>query len=236
MAGAFLHLIIAASVFVLTHMILAHPPVRGRLIARLGRGPYRGLFALVAFASAIWLCLAYARAPDVRLWESGPLPLVVATIGGLTALFLIVASIKTPSPTAGQAATIAGEFPVVGVGRITRNPQLWGIGTWAVTHLIGTGTAAGTILFGAYAALAIAGSYHLDARAAATEGERWSRFAAQTSNTPFVALLSGRTRWVKGEVRPSAITVAVLIALVLVVVHPLLFQGSAALVAAAPSP
>lgn len=236
MTGAIFHLIVAASAFVLTHLLLAHPPVRSRLVARLGAGPYRGIYALVALCALVWTCLAYADAPDVRLWETGPLAAAIGVIGGPLALFLIVASIKTPSPTTGQAATIAGDFPVVGVGRITRNPQLWGIALWAATHLIATGTLAATILFGAFTLLAVVGSYHLDARMASLEGERWARFAAQTSNTPFAALLSGRTRWVKGEVKSSAVVVAVLVALVLLVAHPLLFQGSAALIATAPGP
>jgi len=236
MTGAIFHLIVAASAFVLTHLVLAHPPVRSRLISRLGAGPYRGLFALVALGALVWTCVAYTHAPDVLLWENGPLPVLVAMIGGPLALFLIVASIKTPSPTAGQATTITGEFPVHGVGRITRNPQLWAIALWALTHLIATGTLAAAILFGAFALLAIVGSYHLDARMAVSEGERWARFAAQTSNTPFKGLLTGRTRWVKGEVKSSSVVVAVLIALVLLVAHPLLFQGSAALIAVAPGP
>jgi len=236
MMSAILHLVVAASAFVLSHLILAHPPLRSRLIARFGAGPYRGIYALVALGALVWTCFAYADAPDIRLWETGPLPLAIGTIGGPLALFLIVASIKTPSPTAGQAASITGDFPVLGVGRITRNPQLWGIALWAATHLIATGTLAATILFGALTLLAVVGSYHLDARMAAAEGERWARFAAQTSNTPFAALLAGRTRWVKGEVKSSAVVAALLIALVLLVAHPLLFQGSAALIAGAPGP
>ena len=236
MTGTTFQLIVAATVFVGLHFLLSHPPVRARLTARVGAGPYRGLFALVALAALVWMCFAYARAPDVRLWESGSILIFVAAIAGPIALFLIVGSLGVPSATAGQAATIEGDFPVSGVTRITRNPQLWAIGLWAITHLIATGTLAGTILFGAIGFLAIAGSYHLDVRVAGAEGGRWARFAEHTSNTPFVAILTGRGRLIRGEFKASSILVAVIVSAVFLVAHPLLFTGSAALIGVSGSP
>lgn len=237
MTGTIQHLLAAAITFAMGHLVLAHLPIRSALIGRLGERGYRGLFALASIPPLIWTCVAYAHAPNIRLWEPGPVGVGIAMIGGPVALFLIVASMRIQSPTsAGGVTTIEGEFAVAGITRVTHNPQLWAIAIWSVSHLIGTGTAAATILFGALALTAILGSYHLDARMAATGGERWSRFAAQTSNTPFAALLGGRTKWVRGEVKPSAVVIAVILSLVFVAAHPLLFKGSAGLPGLPPGP
>src|SRR5258705_336888 len=57
-------LILAALFFVGIHLLVAGTTLRDRLIARLGAGPYRGLFALAARA-ARW-CRARRERPEAR--------------------------------------------------------------------------------------------------------------------------------------------------------------------------
>ena len=62
----------------------------------------------------------------------------------------------------------------------------------------------------------------LDRRLAATEGDRWRRFAAVTSFVPFAALLAGRRRWAWTELRRPILWGLGLFALLLAL-HPALF-------------
>jgi len=48
--------------------------------------------------------------------------------------------------------------------------------------------------------LAAAGTLLQDARKAQVHGEDWKRFAALTSNVPFVAIAQGRNRFAAGEI------------------------------------
>jgi len=56
------------------------------------------------------------------------------------------------------------------------------------------GNLAALILFGSIAALAILGTFSIDAKRARVAGAAWNAFAARTSNVPFAAILAGRQR------------------------------------------
>ena len=61
MSGSLSALALAALIFVGGHFVLSSAPVRGALIARLGRVPFTGLYAVFAAATFTWLIVAYAR-------------------------------------------------------------------------------------------------------------------------------------------------------------------------------
>ena len=56
-----LELVIACLAFLLLH-VLPSTPLRGALVARLGEGPYTGLFSLATLAAIVWMALAYRAA------------------------------------------------------------------------------------------------------------------------------------------------------------------------------
>jgi uncharacterized membrane protein len=201
-------------------------PLRDRLVAAIGEKPYRGLFTVASLGGLIWLAMAYSRSPHVPLWsplvalEPLALPLV------LIALLFIVIGLATPSPTtAGMESRLAGDVPARGVSRITRHPFLWGTALWALVHLAVNGDAASLVLFGSLLLLAAAGTASIDAKRRRNFGEQWERFARQTSNVPFAAILSGRNQLRPalreiGLVRPLA---GVAVFIVLLLLHERLF-------------
>ena len=91
-------LAIASAVFVLVHVGISSTPLRGKLIAAVGEGPYLGLFSLVAVATLTWMILAYAAAPPIALWAHltafRTVPLVVMPF----ALILLVAGLTVRNP------------------------------------------------------------------------------------------------------------------------------------------
>lgn len=139
------------------------------------------------------------------------------------ALILVAGGVLVPNPSAtGMENALDRPEPARGALRITRHPMMWGVGLWAAVHLVANGDLASLLFFGGLLVTALGGAAHLDRRLAATEGERWRRFAEATSFVPFAALLAGRQRWAWTEWRRPAAWGLGLFALLLVL-HPYLF-------------
>lgn len=234
MSGGIGHVIAAAAFLLITHFGVSSTRLRGVLIDRVGQRTYLGLYSTVAAVALVWLAFAYATAPYVGLWPAGAalrgVPIVVLPF----ALFLLIGGLTAPNPTSvGQEGVLARPDAARGVLRITRNPVLWAIGLWALAHMAANGDVASLVFFGSLAVLALGGTMTIDAKNARHRGEGWGRFAAVTSNLPFVAILQGRQRIVWSEIGFARIAGAVALYLALLILHPWLF-GVAALPAALP--
>jgi uncharacterized membrane protein len=84
---------------------------------------------------------------------------------------------------------------------------MWAIMLWAAAHILAIGSLQAVIFFGGLLLLAAAGTTLQDARKAKQLGEEWKRFAALTSNVPFLAVAQGRNRVAWREIgwwRPAA--------------------------------
>jgi uncharacterized membrane protein len=195
-------LLAASAIWLLTHLGLSGSPLRGMLVARIGEGPYRGLYSLIAAGALTWLILAWAGAPrTMLLWESTTwlrwIPVALMPL----ALILLVGGLSGPNPTAaGQERQLGAADSVRGVLRITRHPVQWAILLWALTHLAANGDAA-TLLFTATIGLTSAlGMALIDRRKAVDDPDAWSTFAAASSALPFAAIAAGRNRLALGEI------------------------------------
>jgi uncharacterized membrane protein len=224
---AHLTLAIAAVLWFALHRGVAGSALRPALVGRLGEKGYRGLFSLVSIAALSFLIYAYRHAPCEPLWTTPRalfwLPLVLVPI----AFVFLVGAFTVPNPTAvgGQKALDRAE-PARGMLRVTRHPFLWSVVLWSGSHLIVNGNVPALALFGSLLATAAVGSLDIDRRRAASEAERWQRFAAVTSHLPFAAVAAGRNRLVARElVLPIAL--GLLLAGVVLHFHAQLFGLSA---------
>lgn len=169
--------------------------VREPVIKALGPNGFRLLYSVAALASFAWTILAFRAAPMVPLWDPGPglrdVPLLIMPIAAI----LLVAGNSTPNVTAvGGERHADGVRPVGGIMTVTRHPVLWGIGLWAVAHLLANGDQASVTLFGGMAVLAFGGMAHIDRRRRDALGGAWGPIALTTSVIPFAAALQGRTK------------------------------------------
>lgn len=184
---------LACAAFLGLHLGVSGTRLRAILVARVGAGPYRGAFALLALACLIWICRSYGGAsaspdnlplfdpPAVRAWAW-------AVMG--VAFFLAIPGFVSKNPTSDGQQGAA----LYGVQKITRHPFLWGTALWAGVHLIGAGSLAASVLFATFLILALVGTVSIDAKARARLGaEAWSRLAGQSSNLPFAAVMAGKT-------------------------------------------
>jgi uncharacterized membrane protein len=222
-------LIAAATFFVLLHLLVSGTALRGALVGVLKEGPYMGLFSLASVGGIVWLSMAYgdARGLGPVYWDLGPGARHAGLLIMLLALLLVVPGLLTPNPTSvKQEGALDKPDAVKGMLRITRHPFLWGVSIWALGHLLSNGDLPSVILFGSMMALGVFGTVSIDAKRKKALGAKWDAFAAQTSNIPFGAILTGRQKLSLGEIGWWRLALAVAIWAGLLWAHPMLFGVS----------
>jgi uncharacterized membrane protein len=187
-------LAVAAAAFFLLHM-LPSTPIRARLVAIAGERAYLGAYAILSLLLLWWLVARYNAAPyGEKLWIAPSWWTWVKAVLILFAFILIICGATSPNPSSPGAGKLLSRGDVSGgIFAITRHPIMWGVGIWALSHLVSQATVPGLLFFGSLAATALVGSWLQDHRKrAALEG--WSQFEAKTSFFPFAAILEHRSR------------------------------------------
>jgi uncharacterized membrane protein len=116
------------------HALVSLRDRRAALIARLGEGPYKGLFSLVSLAGLILIGIGFARYRSsgwIDVWYPPTWTRHVAVALMWPAVVLVV------------AAYIPGR-----IKRALKHPMLAGVKLWAVAHLVANGDLGSMILFG----------------------------------------------------------------------------------------
>lgn len=220
-------LVASTAFFVALHLLVAGTSLRGRLVARLGEGPYMGLFSVLSFVGISLIVRSYRSAPFLLLWGEATWLEPLALVLTLPATVLAVVGLATPSPTAvGGGAILSAAEPAKGVLRITRHPFLWGVAIWAAVHLLLNGDAASLVLFGGFLFVAVEGTRSIDAKRRRAFGEAWDRFASVTSSVPFAAIASGRNSLRLGEIGAARLGAGVVVWALLLAVHEWIFGAS----------
>jgi len=221
-------LLFATATFVGGHFLLSSLPVRRPAVARLGEGPFRGLYSLAVGVAFAWMLLAYGQASDVPVWDAPAwtrwLPVVVMPF----ACILVVGSMTTRNVTlvGGDAITDGLRDPAPGIMRITRHPFLVGVLLWAFAHVPSNGDLASLILFGGLAVLAAGGMAHIDHRRREGMGSAWGPIALTTSVVPFAAILSRRTSFDWAGIGLWRVAAGLGLYVALLLLHPLIIGVS----------
>ena len=214
---------VAMAAFVLLHLVLSWPGLRGRLVAAVGERVFLVVYSVIALATLGWASHAFAMAPEFPVWM---VPTGIRHLAGavvLVAFILAFCGVTVRSPTAVMPVDDGGELPVPGIAKVTRHPLMWGIALWAVMHVAANGDIASILYFGGLAVLALVGPLMIDRRRALALGERWQRFAAQTSYLPFAAILAGRARVSLSEIGLWRILGGIVLYGVFLALHETLF-------------
>ena len=172
---------------------------RAKAIARLGEGPWKGIYSLlslVGFALIIW-GFGQARWNAVALWTPPIWTRHVNILLMLISLILIGAYI----------------FKKSHIAVAVHHPMVWGVAIWAAGHLIANGSAADLLLFGAFLVWAgadLGSAYGRDARNSVVYPEpKWGATigAVALGVVLWIALLGGLHLWLFG-VSPMAGTIS----------------------------
>ena len=190
-------LLLACAVFLATHF-MPSTPLRGVLVKSLGQWGYTGVYSAIAFGMIGWMSWAYVRAPFEPLWPGVRwLPALLMPIS----FVLLACGLFANNPTiVGMYRLLKNADPARGIIRVTRHPVMWAFLLWALAHLLARGDMRSLVFFGSFAVLASVGTLLMDRRKQQSLGENWARFAAVSSNLPFVAILQGRNRFDAKEI------------------------------------
>ena len=189
------HLLAATAAFIVTHFA-SSTPLRGAAVRAIGIWPWRALYSLVAFATLGWMIWAYGEAPrGAPLWT----PLRYLPLLAMPLAFVLVACGYYRNPTAvGAEKLLKSDDPARGMIRITRHPLMWAVMLWAAAHVAARADARAIVFFGGLFLVAALGTVLMDWKKRANPD--WPRFAALTSNVPFLAIAQGRNRIVWREI------------------------------------
>lgn len=188
-------LMLAMTAFVSSHLLMSHP-LRPRLVAKLGKRGFLGLYSLVSAAMLVWVVIERRAVDSVpSLWIAPPWLWDVATLVMLFASILLIGSFSGnpafPDPKAGDKPI--GEAR--GVFAITRHPMMWSFILWALVHITLWGSVANLIVSVGVLILSVLGAAGQDSKKLRIEGDRWRQWMARTAFVPFAGQVSGRIGW-----------------------------------------
>lgn len=214
---------LAAACFAALHLLVSGTSLRDALVARIGERPYMGLFSLGSVGLLGWLVHAYGKVRPVALTPFLSYRWIAVALM-LVAFLFIVLGLATPSPTAvGGEKRLDQDDPARGIQRITRHPFLWGMTLWAAVHLVFNPGLPHLAFFGCFAIVSLLGTASIDAKRARRFGAKWQRYAAVTSNLPFVAIAQGRNRLPGADLGWGRLAAAVAAFVVVLMLHARLF-------------
>lgn len=193
--------------FVGSHFAMSHP-LRSAMVRTLGAGGFTLAYAVVSFATLGWVALAFRAAPPADLPGSGEIGWIAATLITWPAMVLLAGSlVGNPALPTPQAEAQARAEPR-GVFRVTRHPMMWGIGLWALSHMVLFWSTRTMITAAAMGTLALVGARLQDGKKAALMGEAWAEWSSKTSYWPrwgqlptvgAVPLIAGTALWLAGS-------------------------------------
>ena len=207
MDGNIIALIAANIAFVGSHFAMSHP-LRAPMVKALGAGGFQLAYTAVSFATLAWVYFAFLAAPAADLTGSGEAGWIIATILTWPAMVLLAGSfIGNPALPTPQAEAQTRAEPR-GALRVTRHPMMWGIGLWAISHLVLFWSTRTMVTALAMGILALVGARLQDAKKEALMGTAWAEWESKTSYWPrwgrllsvgAVPLLAGTALWIAGS-------------------------------------
>jgi uncharacterized membrane protein len=134
-------MVFGLAVFFGVHTLTTLRKPRAALVARMGEGPYKGVYSLVSFVGIILIAWGFARyraAGMIDVWDP---PRWLRHVNNL---------LLWPAFVCIAAAYIPGD-----IKRVLKHPLLVGIKLWAFGHLLANGDLGSIILFGSFLAWAV---------------------------------------------------------------------------------
>jgi uncharacterized membrane protein len=134
-------LILGLAIFLGVHVLTSLRAQRAGLIQRLGEGPYKALYSLVAAIGFVLIIVGFGRYRATGWIDVWYPPLWTRHV----AVVLV-----WPAFICVTAAYIRGD-----IARVLKHPMLVGVKLWALAHLIANGDLGSIILFGSVLAWAV---------------------------------------------------------------------------------
>ncbi|MEL0067300.1 MAG: NnrU family protein [Gammaproteobacteria bacterium] len=126
---------------------------RNQLVGRIGEMPYKGIFALAILASVALIILGWRSAtPEIIYNPPAALRHPAMLLVTIAFIFFVLSSFRKSR-----------------LNKFIRHPQLTGVKTWAVAHLLANGDSKSLILFGGMLVWAVLSVIFINRRDGARE-------------------------------------------------------------------
>lgn len=169
---------------------------RAKAIARLGEGPWKGIYSLISLIGFVLIVWGFARARwDAPLLWAPPIWARHTTLTLMLISFILLG---------------AYIFKRSHIAVAVHHPMVWAVAVWGAGHLLANGSAADLLLFGAFlvwAAADLVSSYARDRRNAIVYPlPEWGATigAVVLGVVAWIAFLAGLHQWLFG-VSPLAL-------------------------------
>ncbi|MFD1745915.1 NnrU family protein [Rhizobium helianthi] len=183
-------LLTAFILFLALHSVPAFPPIRSRIILRIGRPAYFVAYSITSTALLAWLFYEALQTDYVELWGTRAWQVTTTLLFAPLGLCFVVAGLISPNPfsvTLRQSDHTQGAIVT-----FTRHPVLWGFVLWAVGHILPNGDLRSLLLFGGLAVFSLVGIFVAERRSRERLGSRWPIMADGSSIIPFKVVLTGK--------------------------------------------
>ena len=172
-------LILGLILFLGIHAFTTVRPARAAVIGRLGEGPYKGLYSLVAAIGLVLIVWGFGRYRSggyVQVWD--PPSRIFHPVALVLLWFAFVALVATYAPPSKIKATL-------------RHPMLVAVKAWALSHLLVNGDLGSMLLFGSLLAWAI-----YDRIAVKRRGDQGAAPVASFGRNDVIVILIGTIAYV----------------------------------------
>jgi uncharacterized membrane protein len=189
-------LILAITLFFLSHIIPVRRTIREWLIGHIGKAIYLAAYSVLSIFLFVWLIVAVRRAPYLPLWPFASWQLWIPNVAMPFVCLLLAFGMAVPNPLSIASHNDERFDPGhPGIAGVTRHPVLWAAALWAIAHIVPNGDLAHVLLFGSFGAFSLVGMLAIDARKQRVLGAaEWRRLSHRTSQVPLAALVGGRWR------------------------------------------
>jgi uncharacterized membrane protein len=178
-----------------THLVLGQPPVRERLVRRMGEPRFLILFTAVAAITfgSLTAALAWIGGDGPAGPALGREPAARAVLSTLAFLGFALAMAGIVNYGRAPMTILKTRIhPASGIERVTRHPFFVGFGLFAAMHALLAPTMAVCVFFAGVALLSVVGVVAQDRKLIGRHGAAYADYVAATSVVPFAALLRGR--------------------------------------------
>ena len=150
-------MILGLALFLGVHILPAYRELRGRMVAAMGEGGYKLIYALVSVLGLVlivWGFAHYRSTGMIDVWEGLVTPKTLVILKHVTIALMLPAVILV------VAAYLRGY-----IYKAIKHPMLAGVKLWAAAHLLANGDLGSIILFGSFLSWAVFDRISLKRRA-----------------------------------------------------------------------
>lgn len=187
------NLLIAVSVFLLSHIIPSYRPLRLAIVQKMGERLFMSAYGVLSLILFIWLISAYLQAPYIELWSVQNWMKAIPLFIMFWVCLLLVCTFSQPNPFSIGIGGKKFDPQNAGIVSLIKHPGFLAFALWSAAHLVPNGDVASMIFFGLMCGLSLYGPKSLNDKRQSQLGlDRWRELDNQIlRKAPYI----GWWRW-----------------------------------------